>query len=104
MMNTETEMRIANEELLIRAIRNMQRKLNFRELEEQFENGEITYPEYVKEVDDNKDKYVIQMREATKDEAWRVGLLVHRMGLQDPQIHEVEEMFGLNLSKCIKMK
>lgn len=96
---------LSNEDLLVRAVKNLRRKINFHELHDDLKSGELSEEEYDGLIKNNFDKYVIEMRDATKDEAWRVGLIVHRMNLGDEvTVDEVEEMFGLNLSRWIKMK
>lgn len=86
------------QDLLITTIRNLIRKTNITEMNEELNNGEIDESEYYKRLDNNEDKYVITLRDlASKDEAILIALAVDKIGydLRDFSTSDISEMFGV---------
>jgi hypothetical protein len=93
-----------NESLLIGAIRNFIRKMNFDELNESLRDAEITIEQYQKELRENKDKYAITLYDVTdKEEVLHIIRLMNRIGhdLREFTTSEVAEMFSVKESQLV---
>lgn len=92
------------EVLLIGAIRNFIRKINFSELNESLDDGEINEDEFNYEIDNNNDKYAITLRNIQfPEQVILIADLINKIGfdLRDLTTSEVSEMFSVKESQLI---
>ena len=88
------------EELYLRALRNLYRKLDFIELNQLLEMEDITVEEYDKELETNEDKYLIPAPEGqpTVQQIIQITDIIKRLGREKKiSVDEVSEMFSLEI-------
>jgi len=88
-----------NEELLLKAVRNYIRKINFAELNEELEDGSITEEDYNNELEKNSDKYAITLKSLENPgDIDNIIYLTDKIGynLRNFSVSEVSEMFSVN--------
>lgn len=93
-----------NEELLLLALRNHIRKVNFAELNEELEDGDISDEQYNSELEKNSDKYAITLKSMENpNDIFNIAELVDRIGnnLRSFSMSEVSEMFSVNESSLL---
>lgn len=93
-----------SESLLIEAVRNFIRKINFAELNESLDDGEITEEVYQKELEQNSDKYAITLKNVNSpNDVVVVTDLVQKIGfdLREFSTSEVSEMFSLKENQLV---
>jgi hypothetical protein len=93
------------ETLLIEAIRNFLRKVNFTELNESLNEEEITEEQFEHEINQHSDKYAITLRSnISKDDVIQIIELVDKIGfdIRDLSSSEVSEMFSVKESDLMK--
>ena len=87
-----------SESLLIEAVRNFIRKINFAELNENLEDEEITEETYLKELEQNSNKYAITLKNiSSQNDVIIMTDLMQKIGteLRDFTTSEVSEMFSI---------
>ena len=92
------------EELYLRALRNLYRKLDFIELNQLLEMEDITVEEYDKELETNEDKYLIPAPEGqpTVQQIIQITDIIKRLGREKKKsVDEVSEMFSLEMDKAM---
>jgi hypothetical protein len=92
------------EELYIRALRNLFRKLDFIELNQSLEMEDISEEDYDKELSENEKKYLIPAPdvEPTVQQVIQIVDIIKRLGRENSMtVDEVSEMFSLNMDKSI---
>ena len=93
-----------NEELLLLALRNNIRKINFLELNEDLEEGDISDEYYNNELEKNSDKYAITLKNIDNpNDIINIVELVDKIGqnLRSFSMSEVSEMFSVNESSLL---
>lgn len=94
----------AKEELYLRALRNLYRKLDFIELNQLLEMDDISEEEYEKELDQNEDKYLIPAPtgQPTIQQIIQITDIIKRLGREkNISVDEVSEMFSLEMDKAM---
>ena len=93
-----------NEELLIIALRNQMRKVNFTELNEELEEGNISDEDYNNELERNSEKYAIALMDIENpNDIYNIVELVDIVGvnLRNFSMSEVSEMFSVKESALL---
>lgn len=100
------EYAVKSEKYLIEAARNFIRKINFSELNESLEDGEIDEEWFNQELDKNGDKYTITLRDINNpSDAILIAQLIKKIGyeLRDFSTSKVSEMFSVKENQLISL-
>lgn len=88
------------EELMLQAMKNLYKEIDFKSLVYQLDTKQITDEEYDKELKDNESKYVIDTpsRKASLEELSNIIKIVEDLGRTDLMcVDDVEQLFGLSI-------
>ena len=94
------------EELYLRALRNLYRKLDFIELNQALDMSDITEDEYDKELESNEEKYLIPAptEVPTLQQIIQITDILKRIGRENNiSVDEVSETFSLDMDKAISV-
>ena len=94
------------EDLYIRALRNLYRKLDFMELNQSLDMSEMTEDEYDNELVTNEDKYLIPAPSGTPtlQQIIQITDILKRLGREkNISVDEVSEMFSLEMEKAMEV-
>lgn len=94
------------EELYLRALRNLYRKLDFIELNQALEMEDISETEYVKELAVNEDNYLIPAPDGAPSvqQIIQITDIIRRIGREKKMsVDEVSEMFSLEMEKSLEV-
>lgn len=89
------------EDLYIRAIRNLYKKMDYSSLLQALENQEISEDEFDVELENNEEKYLIPYPQETPSpsQIFHITEIVKRIGRVDEiTVDEASELFGVDLS------
>lgn len=92
------------EELYLRALRNLYRKLDFIELNQSLDMSDITEDEYDHELETHEDKYLIPAPTGAPSlqQIIQITDILKRLGREkDISVDEVSEMFSLEMDKAM---
>lgn len=92
------------EELYIRALRNLYRKLDFMELNQSLDMSDITEEEYDNELETHEDKYLIPAPTGAPSlqQIIQITDILKRLGREkNISVDEVSEMFSLEMDKTM---
>ena len=92
------------EELYLRALRNLYRKLDFIELNQSLESEEITEEEYDHELEVNEDNYLIPAPEGkpTMQQIIQISDIIRKLGREKKiSVDEVSDVFSLEMDKAM---
>ncbi|MBR4536191.1 MAG: hypothetical protein IKO62_05985 [Bacteroidales bacterium] len=92
------------EELYLRALRNLYRKLDFMELNQSLEMSDISEDEFDKELETHEDKYLIPAPSGTPSQQQIIQItdILKRLGRENSMsVDEVSEMFSLEMDKAM---
>ncbi len=95
-----TKIENVKEGFYITGIQNLRRKINFIRLNNDFQNGDITEEEYEKELEENEDKYVVNV--SFLNNAYYLQILneiIDKIG-GDLTLSDIQEMFSVDISKA----
>ena len=87
-----------SEHYLIIAIHNFLRKLNYSELNESLDNGEMTEDQFYSELDNNSNKYIVKLKDLAQPlDVLIISDIMKKIGfeLRDFSLGEVSEMFSI---------
>lgn len=87
------------ENLYLRAIRNLHKKISFIKLYNQLLEGDITEEDYEKELSERSDKYAIEVKINDNYDEFSTIVDIARKIQEEITIDEASEMFGISLSK-----
>jgi len=93
-----------NEELLLTALRNQIRKINFSELNEELEDGDISSEDYENELEKSSEKYAITLKGIENpNDIYNIVELVDKISynLRSFSMSEVSEMFSVKESSLL---
>ena len=96
----------AKEELYLRALRNLYRKLDFIELNQSLEMEDRSEEEFEKELDQNEEKYLIPAPtgQPTVQQIIQITDIIKRLGREkNISVDEVSEMFSLEMDKAMAL-
>ena len=91
------------EDLYLRALRNLYRKLDFIELNQSLDMSDISEAEYDKELESNEDKYLIPSPtgKPSLQQIIQITDILKRLGREkNMSVDEVSEMFSLEMDKA----
>lgn len=94
------------EELYLRALRNLYRKLDFLELNQLLEMGDISDEEYDEELIKNEDKYLIPAPSGipTAQQIIQIADIIKRLGKEKKiTVDEVSELFSIEMDKAMEI-
>ena len=94
------------EELYLRALRNLYRKLDFMELNQSLDMSDITEAEYDEELETHEDKYLIPAPSGapTLQQIIQITDILKRLGREKKiSVDEVSEMFSLEMDKAMNV-
>ena len=92
------------EDLYLRALRNLYRKLDFIELNQSLDMSDISEEEYDQELESNEDKYLIPSPtgKPTLQQIIQITDILKRIGRdKNMSVDEVSEMFSLEMGKAM---
>jgi len=92
------------EELYLRVLRNLYRKLDFIELNQSLDMSDISEEEYDKELETNEDKYLIPSPtgKPSLQQIIQITDILKRIGRdKNMSVDEVSEMFSLEMDKAM---
>lgn len=92
------------EDLYIRALRNLYRKLDFIELNQSLDMSDITEAEYDHELETNEDKYLIPAPtgKPSLQQIIQITDILKRIGREkNMSVDDVSEMFSLEMDKAM---
>jgi len=94
-----------NESLLLEALKNSVRKINFSDLNNSLEDEDITEEEYGNELEKNSDKYAISIANIKyPSDIYNIIDIVEKMGyLRDFTLSEVSEMFSIKEDQLVSL-
>lgn len=94
------------EDLYVRFIKNLYKKIDFMELAQSLESGEITEDEFDSELDQNEEQYLIPCpeQEPTQQQVIQAADIIKRINrVQKMSVDEASELFSLNLESGMKL-
>jgi hypothetical protein len=97
---------IRREELLITAIKNLLKRINFLELYQQLQAQEIVEDEFERQLELQANRYVIEMNnDFDGNDAKIIYSIVARIGteIKDLSVSDVTELFSLNVNSDIPL-
>lgn len=92
------------EELYLRVLRNLYRKLDFIELSQSLDMSDISEEEFDQELESNEDKYLIPSptEKPTLQQIIQITDILKRIGRDNNMsVDEVSEMFSLEMGKAM---
>ena len=102
----ETYLSAGKEELYLRLVRNMFRRMDFIELTQALEAGDIDDEQFDTELDNNEDRYLIPAAtdEPTLQQLMQVADIVKKIGrVERMTVDEASEMFSLDMERGRKL-
>lgn len=96
-------MGVKKENLYVKALRNLYKKVDFLELNQALESKQISDSDFDKELTDHEDKYLIPYPEEKPDvlQVIMVSDIVKKIGrVKDMTVDEASELFQLDLSSA----
>ena len=94
------------EELYLRALRNLFRKLDFIELNQSLESEEITEEEFDRELEANEGNYLIPAPEGkpTLQQIIQISDIIRKLGREKKiSVDEVSDMFSLEMDRAMSV-
>jgi hypothetical protein len=94
------------EELYLRALRNLYRRLDFIELNQSLESEEITEEEFDRELETNEANYLIPAPEGkpTMQQIIQISDIIRKLGREKKiSVDEVSDMFSLEMDKAMSV-
>ena len=92
------------EELYLRALRNLYRRLDFIELNQSLESEVITEEEFDRELETNEDNYLIPAPEGkpTMQQIIQISDIIRKLGREKKiSVDEVSDLFSLEMDKAM---
>ncbi len=91
------------EEYYIAGINNLRKKINFLQLNYDFQNGEISEDDYENEIESRPDKYVVNVQMLNKhSDLLILNDIISKIG-DDLSVDEIAEIFSVDLNIFDKM-
>ena len=85
------------EQLYITAIQNLRKQLHYRELHEEFEKNEITEDEFTKQLEENGDKYVINVTPIEdENDIYLIQDIIEKIGNDEYSTSDVGDLFSIS--------
>ena len=94
------------ENLYLKALQNLYRKLDFIELNQALDMEDISEEEFDKELEENESKYLIPSPSGppTLQQVIQVANIIKKLGREDKMsVDEVSELFSLEMDKAIEV-
>jgi hypothetical protein len=86
------------ESLYITGIKNLRKKINFIRLNNEFQNDEISDDEFEAEIDNNPEKYIVNVETLKKESDLLILQEIVEKIAEDLTIDEVSEIFSIDIT------